>query len=247
LILSNNILYGTARFGGSSANGTIFKLNTDGSGFTILHSFTAASGLFSNVTNSDGVLPSGRLALSGNTLYGAVPRRVGTVFKLSTDGSGFDVLYSFPAMGDGAYPNEVLLSGTTLYGTAIPNWFHLLVSFSHEATGMEAGYRGNGTVFSISFPPALSLFPSGTNVLLSWPTNYAGFDYAEYTLQSCTTVSRPVWSTVTNLPFAVNGLNTVTNPVSVSQQFFRLRPRLSSKGRSMSPSVSNTCPKLSYV
>src|SRR5690348_6254200 len=54
LILSGNSLYGTAMEGGmgpfSSGNGTVFKVNTDGTGFTNLHIFTAlVSG-----TNGDG-------------------------------------------------------------------------------------------------------------------------------------------------------------------------------------------------
>ena len=40
LILSGNTLYGTARFGGSSGNGTVFAVNTDGTGFTTLYSFS---------------------------------------------------------------------------------------------------------------------------------------------------------------------------------------------------------------
>src|SRR5437773_141528 len=39
LILSGNTLYGTAG-GGSSGFGTVFAVNTDGTGFTNLHSFT---------------------------------------------------------------------------------------------------------------------------------------------------------------------------------------------------------------
>src|SRR6266851_5412500 len=41
LILSNNTLYGTASAGGRSGNGSVFKVNTDGTGYTTLHSFTA--------------------------------------------------------------------------------------------------------------------------------------------------------------------------------------------------------------
>ena len=41
LILSGNTLYGTTIDGGSSGNGTVFAVNTDGTGFTNLHSFTA--------------------------------------------------------------------------------------------------------------------------------------------------------------------------------------------------------------
>src|SRR5678816_804705 len=41
LILSSNTLYGTAGSGGSSGVGTVFAIRTDGTGFTILHSFSA--------------------------------------------------------------------------------------------------------------------------------------------------------------------------------------------------------------
>lgn len=49
LILSSNVLYGTAEQGGSPAygNGTVFKLNSNGTNFTVLHTFTAIPfGLF---------------------------------------------------------------------------------------------------------------------------------------------------------------------------------------------------------
>jgi uncharacterized repeat protein (TIGR03803 family) len=42
LILSGNALYGTAYSGGSANNGTVFKINTDGTGFTNLHSLNYA-------------------------------------------------------------------------------------------------------------------------------------------------------------------------------------------------------------
>jgi uncharacterized repeat protein (TIGR03803 family) len=42
LVLSGNTLYGTAVGGGRFARGTVFKVNTDGTGFTTLHSFTRA-------------------------------------------------------------------------------------------------------------------------------------------------------------------------------------------------------------
>ena len=41
LILTGNMLYGTANVGGALGSGNVFKLNTDGTGFTNLHSFTA--------------------------------------------------------------------------------------------------------------------------------------------------------------------------------------------------------------
>jgi uncharacterized repeat protein (TIGR03803 family) len=39
LVLLSNTLYGTAFYGGSSGKGTVFAIQTDGTGFTNLHSF----------------------------------------------------------------------------------------------------------------------------------------------------------------------------------------------------------------
>jgi hypothetical protein len=58
---------------------------------------------------------------------------------------------------------------------------------------------------------------------LSWPTNVAGFDYTGFKLQSTTNLIAPaVWNTVSPEPVVVNGNNTVTNTISVEQQFYRL-------------------------
>src|SRR6266513_5798900 len=71
---SGNTLYGTAARGGTSGNGTVFAVNTDGTGFRTLHSFTAASCCL--YSNFDGVFPEtgSGLILEGNTLYGTAPR-----------------------------------------------------------------------------------------------------------------------------------------------------------------------------
>ena len=124
LLLSSNALYGTVAYGGSGGNssgGLIFKVNTDGSGFTNLHGFTAALGpLF---TNSDGAASFGGLILSGGTLYGTTSvggsSANGTVFKVNTDGTGFSTLHNFSLTSDGSTPRDSLfLSGNTLYGMA---------------------------------------------------------------------------------------------------------------------------------
>ncbi len=139
VILTGNTLYGTADYGGASSNGTVFAVNTDGTGFTNLHSFTE---LFTNsmgiYTNSDGARPESSLVLSGNTLYGTAsaggPSGYGTVFAVNTDGTSFTTLYGFTNGNDGAVPAAGLaLSGNTLYGTA-----------------SAGGASGNGTVFAVS-------------------------------------------------------------------------------------------------
>src|SRR5258706_317812 len=68
LIISGDTLYGTAAGGGSSGNGTVFAVSTDGTGFTNLHAFTTLDQTYG--TNSDGATPTAGLVLSGNTLYG---------------------------------------------------------------------------------------------------------------------------------------------------------------------------------
>ncbi len=97
LVISGNTLYGTADYGGSSGNGTVFRVNTDGTGFTNLHVFSA---LVSN-TNSDGARPYADLVLMGDTLYGAASvggaSGSGTVFTVKTNGAGFATLYNFTA------------------------------------------------------------------------------------------------------------------------------------------------------
>jgi hypothetical protein len=79
------------------------------------------------------------------------------------------------------------------------------------------------TVFGVSASPVhLTMIPCGANVILTWPTNYAGF-----TLQSTTNLgSSVVWTTNSPAPVVVNGQNTVTNPISGTQQFYRLSQAL---------------------
>jgi len=217
LIVSGNTLYGTAGCGGSSGNGTLFKLNTDGTDFTVLHTFTNTG---PGGSNSEGANPTAALFLSGNTLYGTTffggTSGNGAVFAVNNDGTGFINLYSFtlgtggeePVNSDGANPYAgLILSGNTLYGTA-----------------QVGGSSRSGTIFSLSFPPPqLTIIPSGANVILTWPTNAPGFDYSGFTLQSTTNLVSPVvWSTNSPAPVVVNGQNTVTNPISGPQQFYRL-------------------------
>jgi len=141
LILSGNMLYGTAASGGTNGYGTVFKVKTDGTGFTVLHSFTS---LFFSYTNSDGGGPWGGLVLSGNTLYGTTlaggTNGWGTVFAVNTDGNGFTNLHNFNgADGAGAEPQAgLVLSGNTLYGT------------TYYLTAYPGGGSGYGTVFAVN-------------------------------------------------------------------------------------------------
>lgn len=212
LVLSGNTLYGTAPNGGTNGSGTVFSISANGSNFVVLYTFTAISGFNSN---ADGSFPQAGLVLSGNTLYGTAAaggtNGNGTVFSLNTDGSNFRILHTFSALtttnSDGAAPyGQLIISSSTLYGTT---W--------------RGGTNGSGTVFSISLgaaatTPQLTLWRSGTDVVMTWPTNFTG-----YTLQSATNlVSSTTWINVSTSPIVINTNNVVTNGISGTRVFYRL-------------------------
>jgi uncharacterized repeat protein (TIGR03803 family) len=197
----SNKLYGTASGGGGSTYGTVFSVNTDGTGFTNLHWFT---------NGGDGGDPEAGLISSGSVLYGTTygggSFGNGTVFAVNTNGTGFTTLHSFDYSSEGGYPLAgLILSGNALYGTA------------------QGGTSGVGIVFSLSLPPPpLTIVLSGVRVVLSWPTN-TPTPPAGFTLQSTTNLVSPAaWSTVSPGPAIVNGQNAVTNLISGAQQFYRL-------------------------
>jgi uncharacterized repeat protein (TIGR03803 family) len=124
VILGNDgVLYGTTEFNGGIYEdvyydgGEVFKVNTDGSGFMILHTFATPYG--------DGAQPVAALVqasdgmLYGTTEQGTAGYNYGTVFKLNTDGSGYQVIYTFSPASDGGLPSASLIQGSDgmLYGT----------------------------------------------------------------------------------------------------------------------------------
>jgi len=128
LLITGSTLYGTTSAGGSEDGGTIFRMNTDGTGFTVLKNLPAGSynrnippppsgGGSAHEINP----PMGGLALSGTTLYGTTrsggAAARGNVFKLETDGSGYAVIKEFSGVDGAAPTGDLVVSGSTLYGT----------------------------------------------------------------------------------------------------------------------------------
>lgn len=115
LVMDGSTLYGMTSSGGTPNFGTIFRVNTDGSGYIRLHEFSGGV--------ADGSTPYGNLVLSGGALYGvtraAGASSYGTLFTVNTDGTGYSVLYNFGGVaGDGRYPYaSPVLIGNVLYGT----------------------------------------------------------------------------------------------------------------------------------
>ena len=117
LAAAGQMLYGTTPGGGSSRLGTVFRIGADGSGYKLIYSFAVS---FSSPLHV-GEYPSGALAIDGSTLYGVASGGgsygMGTIFRVDTDGSGFNVLYAFGSSPkDGLSPGGVSLDGLALYG-----------------------------------------------------------------------------------------------------------------------------------
>ena len=127
---ADGTIYGVTRPSSANAttNGTVFKLQPDGSGYQIAFSFpTGSSGVarlpdFSFILGRDGVL-------YGTGEFGGTAN-FGMLYKVNPDGSGFALLRSFTAGGanvvnDGGAPKGGLVHasdgffyGTTTTGTA---------------------------------------------------------------------------------------------------------------------------------
>jgi uncharacterized repeat protein (TIGR03803 family) len=221
--LSGSTLYGTALNGGSWGYGTVFSVNTDGSGFTNLHNFTAPSPPPSSSfggTNGDGANPNVGLVLWQNTLYGTAEYGGaggrGTVFSVNTDGSDFSNLYSFPSVtyssnvgsssnfnSSGAAPFAgLVLSGGTLYGTA-----------------QDGGSFGNGTVFALILPgPALGIAPAGDQFVIVWPAWATNF-----VLQTAPDLTSGNWSNISSGTVTLGTNYVFTNTLTSQTAFFRLQ------------------------
>jgi uncharacterized repeat protein (TIGR03803 family) len=138
-VLSGSTLYGMTQGGRTGPGpppyhyeGTLYRINTDGSGYQILHDFGYPPDGF------DGTSPRGSLALSGSTLYGFTTygggSNGGTVFKIDTSGSGYEILKRFSTATDQCNPyGPPVISGSRLYGM-----------HSSESTGLK------GAIFAMN-------------------------------------------------------------------------------------------------
>lgn len=131
---ANGMLYGTTVGGGSNGAGTVFKVSADGSGYAVLHQFQSSG--------ADGQAPWSALALATNgTLFGTTVSGgnfgYGCVFKIGTDGAGYQRLYDFPTNGPNGPQSPVgdILQGSdgALYGTS-----------------SAGGSYGYGTIFKLN-------------------------------------------------------------------------------------------------
>ena len=237
--------YGTTRDGGATKNfGTIFKITTTGT-LTTLLSFNSTNGAkpyAALVQGSDG-------DFYGTTSEGG-SNRVGTVFKITSQGA-LTTLVSF-ATNNGATPLDGLVewSDGNFYGTTsgggldnvgtifkmTQSGFLTTLVHLNRSTGRlprsglfhsrdgnlygttsSGGSAGGGNIFRLF--PKLHFRQSNNQLVLSWATNWLGT-----TLQTSSNANSPMnWIDSTNSAIVLDGRLTVTNPISGTNRFYRLK------------------------
>ena len=163
---SDGFLYGTTIYGGTNGVGNVFKISTNGTSFTILHSFTGAG--------VDGSIPDASVIQITNFIYGTTyfggANGDGTVFQVDTNGMNYATLHSFSGHPEDSNPSTGLtqsydgnLYGTTTYGGAYTNGtiyrlsppgvltnFANLYQFTGNGDGNWPNWGGQVPTFSLS-------------------------------------------------------------------------------------------------
>ncbi len=138
LLLVNGFLYGTTYTGGANGTGVIFKMDTTGGAFQILHSFGP-----NTAQNTDGASAASGLSLGPDgLLYGTTSAAGagggGGIYKINPSGGGFQSVYAFSSSAGGStgyQPNTAVVFGSdgSLYGTT-----------------QSGGASGSGTVYALA-------------------------------------------------------------------------------------------------
>jgi hypothetical protein len=154
------------------------------------------------------------LAVSGGTLY------AGGNFTTATNSGSAAVTVNYIAQWDGSSwsplgsgmnnpVSALAVSGSTLYAGG---------GFTTAGTNASA----YAAMANLPVPPTLSIIADGANMVLTWPDAATGYTTG-YTLESATNLAPPVaWQTNSTAPIVIGGQNVITNPITGSQQFFRL-------------------------
>ncbi len=101
--------------GGIDDIGSIFKIKPDGTGYTVIHSFSEFE---NNSPEAYGNLTFDGTLLYGMTHSGGFDFR-GSIFSIKPDGSGYTIIYDFKDSPSDFYPHgSLLLFGSSLYGMA---------------------------------------------------------------------------------------------------------------------------------
>ncbi len=207
LIQSGDTFYGTTSDGGSYGQGVLFSLCTNGTGYTVLHSFTSAEEPLGFIA----------LAVAGDVVYGVIEKNgaiylTPTMFSVSINGTGFQIIHTF-SDADGSWPALDLVSTSLLYSEG-----------ALYGIAVGGGYFNRGTLFKFQLPTigisGISAHPDGSVTM-----NCSGYADRTYLMQVATNLTPPtVWQTVSTNVADTNGTWQFTDPNTGSSpaRFYRL-------------------------
>jgi len=153
------------------------------------------------------------VTLEGQVLSGVTAIAAGWGYSVALMNDG-----TLVAWGDNSYGQ---VTGTpTQTNHAIANPVTLGGQVLSRVTAIAAGpYHTVALIGGLPLLPSLKVRPNGHELILSWPTNAAGF-----ALQSTLDLTPPItWLDSTNLPAVIGAHFTLTNSTSGDTRFYRLR------------------------
>jgi pimeloyl-ACP methyl ester carboxylesterase len=158
-----------------------------------------------------GTSTNAALTASDFQFYGVLPP------SLQIQLSGTNVVLTWPVSAAGYVLQSANQLVPPIAWTTVTNE-PVIVNFQYTVTNQifsgSRFYR-----LAIIAAPALQAQVAGKNFILSWPTNATG-----YVLQTTTNLAAAnSWTAVTNTPATVNQQSVVTNQISGSARFYRLK------------------------
>jgi hypothetical protein len=111
-----------------------------------------------------------------------------------------------------------LVNWLPLSTNTIPAIGWVLITDPSIANQSRRFYRAGSFAAFTANLPTLSVTLLGSNLLLSWPTNFT-----EFTLETATNLPPTSWTSNSLSPAIVNGQYTVTNAITGGKKFYRLK------------------------
>ena len=112
LLIHNNKIYGVCQTAGTNQGGTLWQMNDDGTGFSVMYNFG---------NNTGSKYPQGYLITDGTFVYGTThhdgANGKGTVYKVNLTTNEYTELFAFNGT-NGSQPQGLLKEGNMLYGVA---------------------------------------------------------------------------------------------------------------------------------
>lgn len=138
---ADGYIYGVMAYGGDNSRGAIFKMQKNGSNYTIIYQipsglyapsrviqdpatsrliFSGSYGIFSLNTDGTGYIPlsipgatNDGIVLQNDTIYGVQSYNYSwNLYKVHKNGTGYTILKNFTGISEGRYPNNELAIGT---------------------------------------------------------------------------------------------------------------------------------------